>query len=194
MRAAAIAAAVAAASCHSSDVAWVRLSSTNPNSIRVLVRPGQQVKLDASAMNAVSNDPIQNASYYWRTDSPHVTVDQNGLVTAVSDGEAHVFASLDGVESPGWRFTVHIATSVLVTPQPATIRVGASQQFTESPIDPTGNVVSGAPDASWQSTDTSVATVDPVSGVAMGVAAGGPIMIVVSVVGLTGSAQVTVSP
>jgi uncharacterized protein YjdB len=164
------------------------------NSIRVMVRPGQQVKLVASAMNAISNDPIMNASYRWRSDAPRVTVDQSGLVTAVSEGIAHVFASLDGVESDGWPFTVHFITSIEVTPSPVAIRLGATQQFGAVALDPAGIPIYSAPDPSWRSGNASIATIDPISGKARGVGVGGPIAIVASIADVSGSAQVTVTP
>lgn len=65
-----------------------------------------------------------------------------------------------------------VFTSVVVTPNPASVFVGSTQAMTATAKDQTGAVMSGLPAASWTSSDPTKATIDAATGVATGVAAG----------------------
>lgn len=80
--------------------------------------------------------------------------------------------------------------SVAVSPDPATVEVGAARQFTAVARDASGDVVSGAT-FTWSSTAMGTATVSP-SGLATGVAAG-VTTIRAEAGGVIGSAQLTVT-
>lgn len=80
--------------------------------------------------------------------------------------------------------------TVTVDPASATLGVGATQTFTATAKDASGNVLSGRT-ITWTSANPAIATVST-SGVVTAVAAGGPVTITASSEGKTGSAQVIV--
>jgi plastocyanin len=86
-------------------------------------------------------------------------------------------------------------TTVAVTPSSPTVNVGSTTTLTAVAKDQNGATISGAPAATWTSSDVSKATVDPATGVVTGVANGSS-MITASItsggVTHTGSQQITV--
>ncbi|MFC0605706.1 T9SS type A sorting domain-containing protein [Winogradskyella pulchriflava] len=103
-----------------------------------------------------------NQSGVWESsDITIATVDTNGLVTSIAEGEATItFTSNDGGFTDQSVITVTNIViplvSVSVTPETATIDVGESVQLTKEllPEDTTDN------SGTWTSSDESVATVD----------------------------------
>jgi len=85
--------------------------------------------------------------------------------------------------------SANAVATVEVTPATLTLSVGQSRQFAASPKNSAGAVVSGK-SASWQSSNSAVASVDA-TGLVRGVAAGAA-TITASVDGKTGTATVTV--
>lgn len=81
--------------------------------------------------------------------------------------------------------------TVAVSPNPATVEVGAAVQFTAVARDVDGDVIGGRT-FTWTSTATGTATVSTSGGLAMGVAAG-VATIRAETGGVTGSAQLTVT-
>jgi uncharacterized protein YjdB len=65
-----------------------------------------------------------------------------------------------------------VFTSVSVTPASPTVSVGTTTALTAVAKDQNGATFAGAPAASWTSSNTAAATVDPASGVVSGVASG----------------------
>ena len=162
-----------------------------------LTNLGDSVQLTATALDA-SNNPIPGAPFSWRSDNTAVvTVLASGKVTAAGNGTANVFAKSGGVESSGTPFTVAQAiATVTVLPSTAGVNNGGSQQFSATANDARGNAVAGAPAATWQSSNTSVANVDS-NGLATGTntvpgtTAGATITATIS--GVSGTAQLNVS-
>jgi Bacterial Ig-like domain (group 2)/Glucodextranase, domain B/Bacterial Ig-like domain len=85
-----------------------------------------------------------------------------------------------------------VLTTITVVPAATSIAVGATQQFTATARDQNGNPMSPQPAFTWSSANTAIATVNS-SGLATGVAAGGPVSISAKNGAISGSASLTVS-
>ena len=126
------------------------------------------------------------------SDSEVVDVDaQTGQLTVGSVGDATVRATSEGVTATA-DITVNPepVSTVLVSPDPATVEVGASIQLAASPQDGVGNLLTGRT-VDWNSSAEGVATVSS-TGLVTGVTAG-TTSITATVEGVSGTATVTVS-
>jgi uncharacterized protein YjdB len=83
--------------------------------------------------------------------------------------------------------------SIAVTPAVQTVAIGVTQQFTATASYSDGSARDVTPDAAWSSAETTVATVNASSGIAVGVA-GGDAAITAAFEGKSGSAMLKVSP
>jgi disulfide oxidoreductase YuzD len=131
---------------------------------------GAKQQFTAKAFNS-NGDVISGVIFFWQSSNTSVaTIDQNGLATSLSPGTTNITASARGVQSPPATLTVRdiqrILTRVDVTPNPATIPVSGTQQFTAHGFDQFDNEITGLT-FTWESTDTTVATIDQ-SGLATG--------------------------
>lgn len=79
---------------------------------------GEFVSLMASARN-VNDEVIEGQAFSWSSLTPSVaTVDANGLVQGLSDGEARIVATADGVQSAAFRIMVGNASEILMRSGP----------------------------------------------------------------------------
>ena len=158
--------------------------------------PGGTVRLDAEVTDG-SGQPLSGVSVTWSTSSSSVAAVDSGLVTGESSGSATITAQVQGASADA-SITVRASSSqqgqvasVRVQPSVDTVQVGSSVQLTATPLDASGNPISGV-SVSWSSSATSVATVDDsgkVTGVAQGTATIGA-----TAAGQSGKATVTVVP
>jgi 6-phosphogluconolactonase (cycloisomerase 2 family)/uncharacterized protein YjdB len=134
----------------------------------------------------------------WASSKPAVaTIDNTGNATAVSTGSTTITAtSCDGIMVGQATLNVGVAatTSLVVSPATMTISAGTTTLFTvmEKLSDGTIQPVPAGTVVTWSSDATGVSTVDPISGVALGITAG-TANITASSTGLnSGSAVLTV--
>ena len=107
----------------------------------------------------------------WRSSDPAVaTVDASGRVTGVGGGVTAISASAGEASGSAVVTVVQAAASVVVSPSSEEITRGDRLQLVAEALDANGHVVLGA-QFSWESNDTSVATVNT-SGLVVGVGAG----------------------
>jgi len=158
-----------------------------------LLNPGGTQQLTATPRDA-NGTPLTGKTVTWTSNNTAVaSVSASGLVTANAAGGVTITATSEG-KSGTASITVNptpIAT-IDLAPATATIQVGATQQFTATPKDANGNVLTGRT-ITWGSSDPNVATVDA-AGLATGVAAGGPITIAASAEGKSATSSLTVIP
>src|SRR5206468_4934390 len=113
--------------------------------------------LTATAFDASSN-PIAGATFTWRSDDTgKATVSSLGVVTAVGNGTAHIFAkTTNNVENTvGFAVTVSQAVATVnVSQANPSISAGSypntTQQFTPTAKDARGNSISPPPPPSWE--------------------------------------------
>ena len=82
--------------------------------------------------------------------------------------------------------------SISVTPTPATVNVGSTVAFTATGHYSDGSTKNVTTQATWKSGTTTLATIVSNTGVATGVAVGGPDTIIASMSGMSGTASLTV--
>ena len=106
---------------------------------------------------------------------------------------AHRLRTYAGIGHGQWSVpgTVAAVASVTVSPSSPSITAGATQQMAATVRDASGNILTGRT-VTWSSSNTAVATVNG-SGVASGVAAGGPVTITATSEGVSGTASLTVT-
>lgn len=76
------------------------------------VAVGNTLQLAATAQN-ISGSDITASSYTWASNNTAIaTVDQNGLVTGISNGEVSVTATADGVNSQAFTLTIGAGSSL----------------------------------------------------------------------------------
>lgn len=157
------------------------------------MRVGQTTQLSATARDAAGN-ALSGRSFVWSSSSEAVaSVSQGGLVTSIAPGTATIQATADGKTGEvTLTITPRPVGSVTVSPQAASITVGATQQLTAAVFDTAGGAL-GDRAVSWTSSDPSVATV-AANGLVSALRAGGPVTITASAEGKSGTAAITVTP
>jgi len=125
-----------------------------------LVSIGEAVQLSAVARD-VDGDEIPDKTFTWSsTGYGTITVDSDGLVTAVGNGAATVVATCDGITGTVVVTVIIRVASVEVDPYAATLYAFEdSVHLIATARDAYGNPVDGGT-VTWSSSDTTVATVD----------------------------------
>ncbi len=141
---------------------------------------------------AITNYQGRNVSFN-STNLPVVSVSAQGVIFAADSGQANITATVDQVTSNVVAVTVALVpvNNVTVSPNPAQVKVGFTQQFFAALRDANGNILVGRPVA-WVVSDTTKATITA-AGVLTGVAIGG-ITVTATSEGVSGSATVTIIP
>lgn len=131
-----------------------------------------------------SNNPIAAGTFTWTSSAPGIAlINQDGVATAIATGTAQITATVATVTSANSTMTVVApVASVTIAPQTASVKVGATQQFTAAAKDAGGNTLAGVP-ITWRVSFAGVATIDS-NGLLTGVAPG-----VVTVVAQAGGQQ-----
>jgi trimeric autotransporter adhesin len=142
-----------------------------------------------------STSDITNSVTWSSSATNFATIDQTGLATGVSAGSATISAK-SGSASGSATLTVTLAvlTSIDISPDDETIPMGGqlpltlTGSYSDSTTQNIGN-------ATWSSSDPTLASVDPVSGIVTGVANsnGNTITITASYGGMTDTTTVTVT-
>ena len=148
-------------------------SPAEPTALGEPLQLGETLQLSVEALDE-NGQAVAGVEFSWESSNTSVaTVDATGLVTAVAEGTATITASAGDVQA-----TVEITVvsamqpvvSVEVSPSAETIAIGTTRQLSAEAFDENGQAVAGA-EFSWESNNTSVATVDA-SGLVTGVAEG----------------------
>lgn len=140
---------------------------------------------------------ISNTATWSTSNQAIASVDATGLVRGESPGPVTIIATQNLI-SGSVILTVDPAALAFinVTPNPAFVNVGDSQQFTATGIftDSTQQDISTT--ALWTTSDSNIATISNAAGsqgLATGVAAGGPVAITATQGGVSGDSFLTVS-
>ena len=187
--------AAAAAACGDDDP----VTPPDPVATTVEVSPstaelsalGATVQLSATVRDENGN-VMAGAAVAWASSPAEVaTVDANGLVAAVGNGQATVTATSGAASGSAIVTVAQAPSTVAVTPASVEFTaIGETAQLTAEVQDPNGNAIADAP-VSWVSEDESVATVDE-SGLVTAVADGATTVAAISG-GADGEAAVTVT-
>ena len=160
----------------------------SPASASVVV--GSSVQLVATPRN-VSGQPLTGRTIFWSTGSPSLaSVSSSGLVTGLAPGNAVIVATVDGKQGSAVVQVRQVpVAAVTVTPATATIVVNQTITLTATPVDASGNPLSGRI-IGWSSSDNAIATVSATGDVTA--LASGSVTITASSEGQSGTATVTV--
>jgi uncharacterized protein YjdB len=153
---------------------------------------GQTAQIRAQPMD-VTGKPLTGRVVLWSTSNAAVaTVTSTGVVTAQSPGNAVITATSEGKSgTSAVTVTALPPNAVVVTPAQVLVQQGATSQLTAQVLDSQGRVVPNS-QVTFSSSDNAIATVSS-SGLVSGVAPG-KVTISATSAGLTGTAQVTVTP
>jgi uncharacterized protein YjdB len=153
---------------------------------------GQTAQIRAQPMD-VTGKPLAGRVVLWSTSNAAVaTVTSTGVVTAQSPGNAVITATSEGKSgTSAVTVTALPPNAVVVTPAQVLVQQGATSQLSAQVLDSQGRVVPNS-QVTFSSSDNAIATVSS-SGLVSGVAPG-KVTISATSAGLTGTAQVTVTP
>ena len=144
------------------------------------IASGETVQFSATGTYDDQSQRDISASVAWSSSSEAVaTLGSNGIATAVGEGQTLITASLNGVVSLAATLEVVSAAnrivSIAVDPSQVNLQIGAAQPLTATGTFLDGQTRDVTAEATWESSDASVASVSnsPVSkGQVVGVAAG----------------------
>jgi Bacterial Ig-like domain (group 2) len=150
------------------SVATVTSIAITPATASIAAGATQQFVATATYSDGTTGNVTTTAT--WTSSKPTVAAVASGLAKGVAAGSTTLTASLNGVNGTATLTVTPTLSSIAVTPNPAAIEVGATQQFiaTATYSDNSTKVVTSA--ATWKSANTGVATVNA-TGLASGVAA-----------------------
>ena len=156
----------------------------------VITSLGETTQLSAGARDPDGN-PLAGKTFVWASSNPNaVTVGPSGSATAVSNGEATITATAEGVQGTASVTVVQEAATISVTPASATLTsLGETAQLSVNAVDANGNAIAD-PAISWSSSDEDVLTVDA-SGLATAVLNGSAVVTATSS-GISATATMTV--
>lgn len=179
-----------------SDVAVVLVRSTGAATVTVdpptaSVVVGGTTQLAATVRDARGDILTDRAPTWSSSNSGVATVNQQGLVTGVSPGTATIIASRDGITGSSTVTVLRVPVArVVVSPPSADVKVGRTIKFTATVYDAQNKVLTDRP-VTWSSSNPSIASVDPNTGVVTGKLVG-TVTIRATSEGQSGTAQLTV--
>ncbi|HEX6494752.1 MAG TPA: Ig-like domain-containing protein [Acidobacteriaceae bacterium] len=118
-----------------------------------------------------STAPVTTTVIWTSTNPAAATISSAGLATAVAAGSTTVTASLNGISGNTTLTVAPSLSSVSVSPNPADIGIGATQQFAATAKYSDNSIKDVTATAAWTIDKTAVATINS-AGLATGVAAG----------------------
>jgi alpha-tubulin suppressor-like RCC1 family protein len=130
----------------------------------------ESVQLSAEPQDNGGNALTGRVVTWTSSDTSVATVDSTGLVESLQGGSATITAESEGVSGSLTIVVDNPPRSVEVTPNPASVDVGATIQLSATVRDLGGNDLTGYT-PSWSTDDTAIATVDA-SGVVSGQSGG----------------------
>lgn len=170
-----------------------RNGSAVPNPLPL--SPGESVTITSEVLDAALS-PIGGRVVTWSSNAQSIaTVSPNGVINALSSGTATITAST-GTGAALLTQTINLqvgprpVTTLTLSPNPAGVNIGATQQLTVVARDNANNVVA-TPPLTWETSATGTATVSA-SGLVTGMAFGSATITARTATGVFGTAVVNV--
>jgi hypothetical protein len=169
----------------------------------IAIANGTQAQLTATGHFSDTSTEDLTSQVAWQVlDETIATVStasgSEGLVTTVMPGSTSVSATLDGkVATAALQVKDVMLMSIAVTPVSPTIAVGATQQLSATGTFSDNSTQDLTAQASWSSADDTevvVSNADGMRGLCSGVSAGGAVTITATLLGVSGTAGVSVTP
>lgn len=170
----------------------VQVVITSPTTAPAFGALGRTAQFRAEPRDASGNVVPGKTPSWSSTNTAVATVSPTGLVTAVGNGTTTISASVDGKTDSLGVTVSQVTAQVVVTPPTKSFGAkGSTTQLTAEARDSTSNAIAGKTFV-WSSTDPTVATVNPATGLVTSVA-NGSTTVRASVDGQSGNASVTVA-
>jgi len=152
--------------------------------------PAQTSQFGATVKDSAGG-VLSGRTVVWTSSNGAIaTISTSGLLSAVAVGSATVSASVEGKTGTAAVSVIPVpVASTTVTPGSASLFTGATQQFTATLRDASGNTLTGRP-VTWSTSSISVAMVNSASGLVTAVAVGTATITATSE-GRTGAATIT---
>lgn len=173
--------------------------AVTPGSATIGVNATQQFTATGTFSDNSTKD-VTTAST-WTSSAPTTAsiVGTSGLATGVAAGGPVTITAKDGTVTGTAQLTVTGSSvtlvSLAVTPATATVAVGGTKQFTATGTFSDSTTKDLTTQSTWETSDSETASVGEGTGLATGIAVGGPVTITAIAVGtdVSGTAQLTVS-
>ena len=137
------------------------------------IRVGSTQQFTATATFGDASTADITATANWASATPATaTISASGLATGLAAGTTQITAAMSGVTSPGVTLTVISLTSIAITPNPASVAVAGTVQFTATGTFSDASTANITTLATWSSAPTATATIAAATGLATGVANG----------------------
>ena len=150
---------VISASCNSGVTDNARVASIELEPDEVVVAVGAVAPLTAVLRDAGGN--AVNAPVIWTSSDTSVArVSASGVVTARQVGDAKIAVTAQGISATAdVNVSPQSVSSVRITPNPASVRVGGTTQLLAEALDGNGNLLPGR-SITWTSSSNSIASID----------------------------------
>ncbi len=142
------------------DAPVVATLDLSPTQIDTLFSRGLTVQLTTQAKDAAGNVINRPSLTYSSGNQGIATVTSSGLVTAQGNGKTNISVASGPVNDAVEVVVRRKIMSITVTPGTRTLSPAQTQVLTVQALDALGNVVSGAPAATFASSNDAAATVD----------------------------------
>lgn len=168
-----------------------------PTTLAMFKGEQRQLTLTSTDSTGATITNYQGRNVVFQSNNlPVASVTGAGVVVASDSGSASITATVDQVTSAPVAVTVRLVpvSTVTVTPNPASVKVGLTQQFVATLRDSNGNILVGRP-ITWTVSDTTKATITA-AGVLTGVNSTGTSTVTVTATaeGVSGTAAVSIFP
>ncbi len=168
----------------------------NPGSVAV----GGTVPFIATGHFSDGSSHNITANSTWSSSNTSIAtiVSTTGVAKGIAAGGPVTITAMDSGVSGTASLTVTAAApptlrTISVTPNPGSVAVGSTVPFTATGHYSDGSTQNITTASTWSSSNTSIATIVSTTGVAKGIAAGGPITITAMDSGVSGTASLTVT-
>lgn len=168
------------------------LTAINVSPATPSIPAGDTQQFTATATYSDGSTANVSATAGWTVANGAIAkISSAGLATGIAQGSTTVTASLSGMTGTAvLNVTAKVLTAIAVTPSPASVAAGATQQFAATATYSDGSTADITSSAAWATANSAVATINS-SGLATGVAAG-TTTVSASLNSTTGNSQLTV--
>ncbi len=129
-----------------------------------LIYLGETTSITATILDQFGGN-LDSEPVVWNiSDSTCATVDENGVITAVNNGQTTLTASFNSLSAQAEITVSQVAQEIMVSPTELIFsNIGETQQLTAIVKDAGGSIMS--PTVLWESTDSNIVTVDSMGSV-----------------------------
>jgi hypothetical protein len=168
-----------------------------PNGVSVIAGTSQQYKAIGLYSDGTKQDLTGQA--VWLSDTPaSATITATGLLQGLTPGMPKISVTMGAARASTFAYVVNASlTSIAVTPGSVSLPAGLSRRFQATGTYSNGVTRDVTGEATWTSSDTTVATVSNAvssSGLATGAGVAGAATVSAAINGISGTASLTMTP